>query len=103
MVRYRHRNLHIRKGQTPSAWVARNVKALILRQANWLVNDAIEKCVIDNLGVVVMDELHMIDDYHRGYLMELIATKLLALQDTVQLIGMSATLSVCSTHAHLQA
>ena len=42
-----------------------------------------------------MDELHMIDDYYRGYLMELMATKLLTLGDTVQLIGMSATLSVC--------
>lgn len=41
-----------------------------------------------------MDELHMIDDYHRGYLMELMATKLLTLESSVQLIGMSATLSV---------
>ena len=63
-------------------------------QANWLVNDAIEKCTVDDLGVVVMDELHMIDDDHRGYLMELMATKLLTLEGKVQLIGMSATLSV---------
>ena len=41
-----------------------------------------------------MDELHMIDDGHRGYLMELMASKLLSLQGSVQLIGMSATLSV---------
>ena len=49
-----------------------------------------------------MDELHMIDDYYRGYLMELMATKLLTLGGTVQLIGMSATLSVCQNHAHVQ-
>ena len=78
------------------------ISLLMLCQANWLVNDAIENCTTDNLGVVVMDELHMIDDYYRGYLMELMATKLLTLGDTVQLIGMSATLSVCQSHAPVQ-
>lgn len=44
-----------------------------------------------------MDELHMIDDDNRGYILELMATKLLNLDlgDKVQIIGMSATLSVC--------
>lgn len=46
------------------------------------------------MGVVVLDELHMIDDEHRGYLLELMATKLLSLEQEVQMIGMSATLSV---------
>ncbi|KAI4121609.1 MAG: hypothetical protein LQ338_006270 [Usnochroma carphineum] len=57
-----------------------------------LVNTAIEQCTIDDLGVVVLDELHMIDDDHRGYLMELLATKILSLEQRVQIIGMSATL-----------
>lgn len=63
-------------------------------QANMLVNTAIEQCTIDDLGVVVLDELHMIDDDHRGYLMELLATKILSLEQRVQIIGMSATLPV---------
>jgi superfamily II helicase len=42
----------------------------------------------------VLDELHMVDDDHRGYLMELMATKLLTLELETQIIGMSATLSV---------
>lgn len=58
------------------------------------MNVAIEQCTIDDLGIVVLDELHMIDDHHRGYLMELMATKLLTLQRSVQIVGMSATLSV---------
>lgn len=58
------------------------------------MNTAIEECTINDLGIVVLDELHMIDDDHRGYLMELMATKLLSLQQGVQIIGMSATLSV---------
>ena len=36
----------------------------------------------------------MIDDDHRGYLMELMASKLLSLESPVQIVGMSATLTV---------
>lgn len=39
----------------------------------------------------------MIDDDHRGYHLELIATKLLSIEDhAVQIVGMSATLTVGS-------
>ncbi|KAI2467730.1 P-loop containing nucleoside triphosphate hydrolase protein [Annulohypoxylon bovei var. microspora] len=60
--------------------------------ANTLINTAIDDCTITNLRAVVLDELHMVDDDHRGYLMELIATKLLSLEHEVQIVGMSATL-----------
>lgn len=43
---------------------------------------------------MVLDELHMLDDEHRGYLLELMVTKLLLLQQDTQIVGMSATLSV---------
>ena len=59
-----------------------------------MVNSALEDGTISALGVVVLDELHLIDDDHRGYLMELMATKLLSLDQGTQIIGMSATLSV---------
>ncbi len=58
------------------------------------MNMAIEQCTIGDLGIMILDELHMIDDDHRGYIMELMATKLLSLEGKVQIIGMSATLSV---------
>ena len=58
------------------------------------MNTAIEDCSINDLGIVVLDELHMIDDDHRGYLMELMATKLLSIEQATQLVGMSATLLV---------
>jgi replicative superfamily II helicase len=49
---------------------------------------------------VVIDELHMIDDESRGYILELMATKLLSLEQKVQLVGMSATLNVSlSSHS----
>lgn len=63
-------------------------------QANSLVNTAIEECNIDDLAVIVVDEIHMLDDDSRGYLLELMVTKLLLLQQDIQIIGMSATLSV---------
>lgn len=63
-------------------------------KANALVNAAIQDCTINNLGIVVLDELHMINDDHRGYLMELMASKLLVLENPVQIVGMSATLTV---------
>lgn len=59
-----------------------------------LINTAIDNCSVTNLKAVVLDELHMVDDDQRGYLMELIATKLMSLEHSVQIIGMSATLAV---------
>ena len=35
-------------------------------KANALVNTAIEGCTINKLGIVVLDELHMINDDFRG-------------------------------------
>jgi len=59
-----------------------------------LINTAIEDCSISKLKGLVLDELHMIDDDHRGYLLELLGTKVLCLDHFVQIVGMSATLSV---------
>lgn len=51
---------------------------------------------ITKLGIVVIDELHMLDEDLRGYVLELMATKLLSLERDVQIVGMSATLNVSS-------
>jgi replicative superfamily II helicase len=58
------------------------------------VNSAIEESTVSSLGVVMMDELRMLDDDYRGYLMEIIATNLLSQEQSIQTIGMSATVSV---------
>ena len=58
------------------------------------MNSAIEESTVSSLGVVVMGELHMLDDDYRGYLMEIMATKLLSREQSIQMIGMSATVSV---------
>ena len=36
-------------------------------QANLIVNAAFEDGSIGDLGIVVFDELHMLEDCHRGY------------------------------------
>ncbi|KAI9758659.1 MAG: hypothetical protein M4579_002907 [Chaenotheca gracillima] len=75
------------------AWADVDIAVCTIEKANSLVNAAIDDGTIADLGTVVLDELHMIDDDHRGYLMELIATKVKTLDLGVQMIGMSATLS----------
>ena len=81
-------------------------------KANSLVNRLLEEGNMSELGAVVVDELHMIGDSHRGYLLELLLTKLLyvckssrvskqdcsvstgevAKRNRIQIIGMSTTL-----------
>lgn len=65
------------------------------------MNAAIEDYSISSLQAVVLDECHMIDDGYRGYLLELMATKLLCLGQPVQIIGMSATLTVRQPSSYL--
>lgn len=62
-------------------------------QANGLVNRWIEMNQLAEVGVVVIDEIHMMSDKDRGYLLELMVTKLLYKSaNDIQIIGLSATL-----------
>ncbi|OJD11813.1 hypothetical protein ACJ73_09463 [Blastomyces percursus] len=76
-----------------ATWVDTDIAVCTIEKANSLVNTAIEECKINDLGIVVLDELHMLDDEHRGYLIEIMVTKLMLLQHGIQIVGMSATLS----------
>ena len=93
-----------------------------IEKANSLVNRLLEENTTYQLGAVVVDELHMIGDPHRGYLLELLLTKLMyvcrktslcrqtetvgslrgnstSVTTSIQLIGMSATLPNLDTLA----
>ncbi|ERS99860.1 hypothetical protein HMPREF1624_03225 [Sporothrix schenckii ATCC 58251] len=74
-------------------WADFDIGVATIEKANALINTSIDDCTIGDLKVVVLDELHMVDDAHRGYLLELLATKLLCLEHSVQIVGMSATLN----------
>ncbi|KAI9770267.1 MAG: hypothetical protein M1840_003425 [Geoglossum simile] len=77
-----------------TTWSDTDIAVCTIEKANSLVNSAIEDCAIDDLGVLVMDEFHMIDDDHRGYFIELMISKLLSVEQGIQIVGMSATLPV---------
>ena len=77
-----------------------------IEKANSLVNQLLEERAVHELGAVVVDELHMIGDQHRGYLLELLLTKILFIEKVgkcfslkIQVIGMSATLPNIDTLA----
>ncbi|XP_075710826.1 DNA polymerase theta [Rhinoderma darwinii] len=85
-----------------SGFTSLDVAVCTIEKANGLVNRLIEEKRMDLLGMMVVDELHMLGDSHRGYLLELLLTKVqYVTQKTaagnkdssdVQIVGMSATL-----------
>lgn len=53
-----------------------HVAIATIEKANSLVNRLMEENELINLGAVVIDELHLVGDPNRGYLLELLLTKL---------------------------
>ncbi|KAI4459694.1 dna polymerase i [Holotrichia oblita] len=68
-----------------------------IEKANSLVNRLLEENKLSDIGAVIVDEMHLIGDPNRGYLLELLLTKLNFMclkyeEVNIQIIGMSATL-----------
>src|SRR3546814_18965290 len=57
-----------------------------------LVNQLFAEKRLQDLSMVVVDEMHMVDDPHRGFLLEILLSKLRFAAQHVQIVGLSATL-----------
>ncbi|EDO44748.1 predicted protein, partial [Nematostella vectensis] len=65
-----------------------------IEKANSLVNSLIEEKRMDDLGLIVVDELHMLGEGGgRGATLEMCLAKTLFSTNHIQIVGMSATLS----------
>ena len=80
--------------QVPAGgFAATDIAVCTIEKANSLVNRLMEEKKMSTLGVVVVDEMHMIGDGHRGYLLELMLTKIRFLQGKILVLGAISSIS----------
>lgn len=74
-----------------------NVAICTIEKANSIVNKLLEQGKLDEIGTVVVDEVHLISDPGRGYILELLLAKILYMSRKyglqIQIVTMSATLA----------
>ena len=68
--------------QAPPGGMKRaDIAICTIEKANSIVNRMLEEGSLPDLGCVVVDELHLLGDPSRGYLLELLLTKIRYMTD----------------------
>ncbi|KAK9502736.1 hypothetical protein O3M35_011446 [Rhynocoris fuscipes] len=75
----------------PKRMKKRSIYICTIEKALGLINSLLEEKRISEIGLVVVDELHLLGEPNRGAVLENLLTKLLHF-DFIQIIGMSATI-----------
>lgn len=80
----------------PGGFESIDVAILTIEKANSIVNKLLEQKKIDTIGLIVVDEVHLISDPGRGYILELLLAKTLfyswKFSCPIQIVAMTATL-----------
>lgn len=80
----------------PGGFDSIDLAVVTIEKANSIVNRLLEQNKLGDIGIIVIDEIHLISDPSRGYILELLLTKILFMcekyQLKIQLVTMSATL-----------
>lgn len=80
----------------PGGFDSIDLAVCTIEKANSIVNKLLEQDKLQDIGMIVIDEVHLISDPQRGYILELLLTKILFMcekfQHKIQIVTMSATL-----------
>lgn len=80
----------------PGGFDTVDIAVCTIEKANSIVNKLLEQKKLNTIGVIVVDEIHLISDPGRGYILELLLTKAIfcskKLNTNIQIVTMSATL-----------
>uniref|UniRef100_A0A182WJ43 DNA polymerase theta n=1 Tax=Anopheles minimus TaxID=112268 RepID=A0A182WJ43_9DIPT len=80
----------------PGGFESVDLAVCTIEKANSIVNRLLEQNALASLGLVVVDEVHLISDPSRGYILELLLTKVRFVsaryEHRIQIVCMSATL-----------
>lgn len=80
----------------PGGFETVDIAVCTIEKANSIINKLMQERKLSTIGVIVVDEAHLISDAGRGYILELLLTKALyynsRAETKIQIITMSATL-----------
>lgn len=81
----------------PGGFTSVHIAICTIEKANSLINRLLAEDMLSDIGAILVDEVHLLGDPSRGYLLELLLTKLMYISKKdpkiqIQIIGMSATL-----------